>query len=854
MSLRGLIARLARRAPGEVGSDFPANSGPGGQRRSADLARTCAMLLERGDLVAALQAAASGLEQSPEDLSLQIHRAEILVRWGRYKEGVAEYARAIGQSPNAATYTAAGWSAYLCGDAGTAVALHTQAIERAVTPDALFGLAIAKQAIGEFEPAIRYLQSALDIDASLKDAWLNIAICQRATGDNVGSERSLRRALAANPEDSYAWLLMALALGSQSRTEESFEAFSRSRQIDQASGAPVGCIAELALSLIIQGRFADAIHYCESDLPAHPDPHAHYLYAWALLTVGRHRPGWSQYEFRWLKAPLKGDRPPFGRPRWNGQALAGKTVLLWSEQGFGDTFQFARFARVFKARGAAVVLKVGPGLSDLATKFHGVDRVVTNSAELSDFDFHIPLLSIPAALGMSERDIPSNVPYIDVDPALQTAWESRVGGGSDLKVGLVWAGNQQRGRDSERSIGLEHFLPLWSVPGIRLISLQKDLRPGDGEILPVSATFFDAGPLLKTFSDTAALIGLLDLVISVDTSVAHLAGALGKPVWLLSSMIPDFRWMEHRLTSPWYPTMRIFREDPAGRWRGLLQAVAGELSVARYDRRHLLPSVDPSSNLDTQGLTGASATGDLLQEASPRISQVVEARDGIFQVLADDDDESRSVAYYGEYLSLHLRLLSRVLPVDARVLEYFSGIGSHTLWIGQHLSADGELVCYEPRPFIRRLLGHNLGANGGIKVTFPRGSLTGPDGRPAWHGNPDPSHSPLHTIDDLQLQRLDLIKVNDPAASLSLLAGADRTMWTRRPLLFLRTSGEEDEVAIRDLAAAHAYRCWKVVAPLHDLGNFNRRDTDIFSGGVAHAMLGIPEESATPIPGDLPEI
>lgn len=852
MNLFRFVTRFTRRTgSGTLASDSDDRPATIADSPAADDASgPASAFLERGHLPEALEAVDAALMGMPDDAPLLLCRAKILAQWSRYREANTHYTYALASSSDPAAFTAAGWCSYLQGDMRSALAFHERALELAPTADALFGFAITLQAYGKHDEAIRTLRKVADIDPAYRDVWLNVGISQRSSGDNASAEQSFRRALSENPRDSHAWMLLALSLGSQAKTEESFNAFQQSRELDRTGGAPVGCLAQLVVALVIHGRFEEAVETCKQDLPKQPDPFAHYLYGWALLTTGQHRLGWPQYEFRWLRDPLRSDRIELGVPRWSGQNVAGKTVLLWAEQGFGDTFQFARFAQIFKKLGAVVVLKVREGLRDLAGKFHGVDRVVTESPGSGDIDYHIPLMSIPAALGMEEADIPAAVPYLEVDTALAARWESQLASVPGLRVGLVWAGNSQRGRDEERSIDLASFGSLWKIGGIQFVSLQKDLRAGDQDKLPTAPLLVNAGPSLETFSETAALISTLDLVISVDTAVAHLAGVLGKPVWLLSSKIPDFRWMEDRLTSPWYPTMRIFREATEGDWDELILRVTSELAVARDARDHLIPPLGPA-----KAESGSEVTSERAPSSSaslrPQVCLVTDARDGVFQFLPDEDDEARSIAFYGEYLSEELDLLAGLLRRDASVLEYWSGVGSHTIWLARHLSRDAQIFCYEPRAVIRRILGNNLRNNGEPSVTFPRGTLAGPNLAPNTRdGDADPSY----TIDGLKLARLDLLKLNDPSSSIALLEGAGKTMWARRPILMLRTRDVDSDRTITNMASAHAYRCWKVSVPLHRPNNFNRRDHDIFLGRASSAVLGIPEEHSVNVPVHLQEI
>jgi len=315
-------------------------------------------------------------------------------------------------------------------------------------------------------------------------------------------------------------------------------------------------------------------------------------------------------------------------------------------------------------------------------------------------------------------------------------------------------------------------------------------------------------------------------VICIDTAIAHLAGALGKPVWLLLPKVADFRWMQDREDSPWYPTMRLFRQETAGDWNGVVGRVAeGLREVARGSAAFLTP---PREH-DDQGAATATASG---------IARVSEARDGIVKYMPELDAEARSIPFYGDYLSPALDIVARILPIDAHVVEVGSGFGTHALWMAKVLGPDAQLFLYEYRPLVRQILSQNLEANAiSTRATLVRGSLVGMNATGS-----EQSELPLHVLDDLRLTRLDLMKVQEPGPALDLLDGAEATLWRLRPRLLLAA---HDDVSLSELAQRvkeYGYRCWRVEVPLFDPRNFARRDHDIFDGGAWLALLAVPEE------------
>lgn len=293
------------------------------------------------------------------------------------------------------------------------------------------------------------------------------------------------------------------------------------------------------------------------------NPAAHYEVALIALTQGDLQRGFFEYEYRWRwdKFPLQ----PLitEKPKWNGQNCTGKTVLLWGEQGFGDNIHFIRYAKLVKKRGATVLVLCRPELVRLFESVEGVDAVMV-SAEGVDFDFHSPLMSLPRVFKTTLRTIPADVPYI------WSATPQR----KEFTIGIVWAGQACHCDDQWRSVPLETFKTLFDVPGVRWCSFQCGPRANEVDRFPhiekTSASFRD-------FQDTADALGEIDLLISVDTSVAHLAGAAGRPVWALLSHTPDWRWMLEGDTTPWYPTMRLFRQSPGEDWASVIERVKQEL-------------------------------------------------------------------------------------------------------------------------------------------------------------------------------------------------------------------------------------------------------------------------------------
>jgi len=311
--------------------------------------------------------------------------------------------------------------------------------------------------------------------------------------------------------------------------------------------------------------------------------------------AGRLEAGWKEYEWRWQTTQLSGRARDFLAPLWDGTAIEDRTILLHAEQGFGDTLQFCRYVPLI-ACGARIILEVQAPLVRLLSRLPGVTQIVAHGDGLPPFDLHCPLLSLPRAFGTTLDTIPAVTPYLSADPALAANWHERLAGLDDLRIGLVWAGSQRLNRpeeaafDRRRSIALDAMAPLGEASGVSFISLQKDELAAQAIHPPHEMRLHDFTADLHDFEDTAALIVNLDLVISVDTSVAHLAGALGKPVWLLNRFDTCWRWLLNRDDSPWYPTLRQFRQPGPGDWNSMIREVRDALQhLAAGDRDQLQP-------------------------------------------------------------------------------------------------------------------------------------------------------------------------------------------------------------------------------------------------------------------------
>jgi len=331
-------------------------------------------------------------------------------------------------------------------------------------------------------------------------------------------------------------------------------------------------------------RMSEALFSYRSALAFRPDyAEAHWNFAINRLRAGDLKTGWAESEWRWKCPALQLRQRDFDQPLWLGaEPIEDKILLLHDDQGLGDVIQFLRYVPLVAARGAQVFLEVDRTLRELCSGLKGVSQIISKGEALPAFDFHCPLSSLPLAFGTTLKTIPSVTPYLSAgDNGM--VWKERLGSINSPRVGLVWAGNPNHRNDHNRSIPLETLLPLLDVEA-QFFSLQKEVRSRDQAVLRERKEIIDLGNELGSFAETAAVIQNLDLLIAVDTSVAHLAGALGRPVWIFLPYVPDWRWLLMRSDSPWYPTARLFRQSETRDWQSVVHQVSVALQVFRPTR------------------------------------------------------------------------------------------------------------------------------------------------------------------------------------------------------------------------------------------------------------------------------
>jgi len=437
------------------------------------------------------------------------------------------------------------------------------------------------------DEAMAVLQSAGD-EANSREVWLHLAEKfrdQRRFDEAVSClERLLCKAPGAEIHNNLGLVLMG-----QGQLEPAIANYRRALELkpDFAQAH-----SNLGIALELQGLFVEGMQHFHTALAIQPDfASAHLNRAVSWLRDGDFARGWHEFEWRWLLKDRPTRRPQ--SPQWLGQPMPGQTILLMAEQGLGDTIQFIRYAPLVKQHCGRVVVQCQKPLQRLLARCEGIDERVSPGQTLPEHDAQAPMMSLPRIFGTTLTSVPAAVPYLFADDALVDQWRQRLASVPGFRVGIAWQGNTKYVTDAIRSAPVRFFSPLARVPGVQLISLQKgngvDQLADVADRVPV-LQFDKLDEAVGAFMDTAAIMKNLDLVIASDTSIVHLAGAMGVPIWVALARSADWRWLEGREDSPWYPTMRLFRQTRLGDWEELFQRIAGELqALVEGDTSRLRP-------------------------------------------------------------------------------------------------------------------------------------------------------------------------------------------------------------------------------------------------------------------------
>jgi len=496
------------------------------------------------------------------------------------------------------------------GDLTAAEAIYRRILRDVPThADSLHLLGLINNKRGHHQLAIDLIEQAIAQRPDFADFHANLAVVLHEAGRLEAAEARSRQAIKLNPGSAKAQYVLGAVLQKMGEFERALQCYRQALVLNpnhvkghsnlgtvlQSLGQIDSAVAEfewvaaarpnqatayynLGLAKQEQGRPQEAIGCYRKAIAINPDfADAHWNEALQHLALGGYDTGWTQYEWRWRRQGYPAKR--FVERAWEGGNLTGRTILLTAEQGYGDTFQLIRYAAQVKKRADTVIVECQPGLKQALAFTPGIDRLVEQGESLPQFDRHAAMLSLPRLLGTRPDTIPADMPYIRPDPMRVVFWRGRIKRGAGLNVGLVWRGNPKNSDDRKRSMRAGQLAELTGNPGINWFSLQIDATPEEIEAISSRSPVRDCGPLIPDWADTAALIANLDIVITVDTAVAHLAGAMGKAVWVLLSAAPHWSWLRTRADSPWYPSARLFRQNNIGQWDDVICQVKRELEI-----------------------------------------------------------------------------------------------------------------------------------------------------------------------------------------------------------------------------------------------------------------------------------
>ena len=501
------------------------------------------------------------------------NRGVILHELNRFEEALASYDRALTLRPDyAAAYSNRGNTLNELKRFDAALASFDRAL--ALRPDyaeAHSNRGNTLKELKRFEEAVASCDRALALKPNYAEAHSNRGNALHELKQFEEALASFDRALALRRDYAEAHYNRGNALKELKRFGEALASYDRALALRSNYAE---AFSNRGVALHDLKRFEEALASYDRAATLRPDyADAHFNEAICRLLMGEFDRGWEKHEWRWQTEQLRTGRRHFAQELWLGSnEVAGKTMLLHAEQGFGDTIQFCRYAPLVAVRGARVILEVPKPLHELMNTLPGLAQIVSRNDPLPDFDMHCPLLSLPLAFGTGCATIPARTPYLHAASQAAMDWNVRLGPRNRPRIGLAWSGRPHK-NDQNRSIGLSSFVPLLAGIDATFVSLQREVRAADADLLQSRSDILHFGHELKDFSDTAALISNLDLIVSVDTSVAHLAGALAKPVWVLLPFIPDWRWLLDREDSPWYATARLFRQDETRAWDGVIARV-----------------------------------------------------------------------------------------------------------------------------------------------------------------------------------------------------------------------------------------------------------------------------------------
>lgn len=712
-------------------------------------------LHQSGDLIAAEAIYRQVLASDPENANAWCYLGMVCFDAKRLDESIAAYRRAVEISPQFAV-------------------AHNN-------------LGNTFRTLHRYQEAIASYNAALRIKPEYVNALVNRATALLWEGDfRVGIE-SASQALSFAPQDRGARKVLATAKMWQG---ELVAAVKEYRQLLVEDDSDAEIHKNLSMILLLQGNLAE---------------------------------GWREYQWRHKMPGSIGPHLP--GPCWDGSSLDGKTILLVAEQGLGDTIQFIRYAQVLKSQyRCRVIALVQQPLQPLLQNYAPLDGLVVQGHSAPSYDVWAPLLSVPSLLGENDiGDLPCAGPYLKADDSLVAQWRDRLSGLNGFRVGIAWQGNPQMNTDRFRSVPLHEFLPLAKLRGIQFISLQRNHGLRQLETLPACMDILSLGDNFDVssgpFMDTAAVMANLDLVITSDTAIAHLAGALGVKTWVALAHTPDWRWFLRRDDSPWYPSLRLFRQPQPGDWGSVLRQMAGELPL-------LDSQIRPRQPAD-------------YRVADTGCNRLIRARHGLFLYDRNDRTIGLSLELYGEYAEGEIQLFRQVVRPGSTVVEAGANIGCHTVPLARLAGENGGVHAFEPQQVIFQTLCANVALNGLSKISCRQAAL----------GDVFDAKVPALTIDSLGLPHCHFLKANVNGSELAVLRGAVDTIRRCQPVLYVTANRREQSAQLVAHIRGLGYRLFWHPVSAYSPDNWFDNPHNELKGVVSRNMFCIPSHLRASITG-----
>ncbi|MFC1836118.1 FkbM family methyltransferase [Thermodesulfobacteriota bacterium] len=700
------------------------------------------------------------------------------------------------------------------------------------------------------------------------------------SGNYAAAEQIYRQVLEEAPNDPNAWCYLGMALHDQDRLDEAVLAFRRALEIQphfpvafnnmgnsfRVQGrfeAAVSCfdqalrlkpdyvkaIKNKSTTLFWNGRLDEATEVLRKALNLEPeDSEAHKNLGLILLLRGDFEKGWREYAWRWKLSGVS--LPKFSQPIWDGSSLDGKTILLTTEQGLGDTVHFIRYATWLKQEhDCRIIVVAQKPLLPLLESCRDIDHLTTRDGQSPQFDVYVPVMSLPAVLGHDLESFPSQVPYLFSDDGLIQTWKRELSAYHGYKVGIAWQGNPKHEADAMRSVPLREFAPVGQLKGVTFFSLQKGAGVEQLDTLAGRLDVVYLGDHLDeeagAFMDTAAVLKSLDLLITSDSAIGHVAGAIGVPVWLALPHVPDWRWLLDRDDSPWYPTMRLFRQPVPGDWCSVFTKMAEELD-------QMSPGI------------GRKAPDDY-RIATSGFNRLTRCRHGLMLYNRNDAYIGRALDLYGEFSEGEIDLFRQVVRKGNVIVEAGSNVGPHTPALSRLVGPNGAVYAFEPQRIPFQALCANMALNSCTNVfCHPEalgeraGSIFVPHvdydsannfGGLGLGGYETGERTPLVTLDSLELDRCHLIKVDVEGMEIEVLRGAQKTIETHHPVLYVENDRTEKSAVLIEHIMSLGYRLYWHLPPLFNPGNYFGNSENVFGKTVSVNMLCIHSSANASITG-----